>query len=155
VNASGLAMLSAMPDDLLERALLECCGSRRWVGILLEQRPFAGEDALRAAASSAFAALEESDWTDAFDAAGIRSVPPHPDAGIRAAAELALRLYADRFGHPFVAAGRQLAAEELLMRVRIRLGLEPDAELRASSQEVRRIAQERLTRLLERGAHPA
>jgi 2-oxo-4-hydroxy-4-carboxy-5-ureidoimidazoline decarboxylase len=155
VNSSGAGMLTTLPDDMLAAALHDCCAIDRWVDEVLARRPFHDDAAVTAAADEAFAALTREDWQQGLAAAGALVVPADGEAGTRAAAELALRLYRERFGYVFVSGAPHLVADELLMRIRIRLGHDEEAELRTACAELRRRARARLARLLSRGAPPA
>lgn len=148
MTGTAIAAINAMSDEELHGELRHCCASARWIALVAGARPFAGTDALLQHARSALERLGDDDWLEAFASAGIRE--PHAgDEATRSATRVALRLYEERFGYPFVVA-EQLGGEELLMRVRIRLGLEPDAQLRASRAEHRRRTHARLQRLIER-----
>src|SRR5919109_2053116 len=144
----SIAALNAMSDDELQRELRHCCASTRWIGTVAGARPFESADALLAHAASALEQLADEDWLEAFAGAAIRELQAGDEA-TRNATRVALRLYEERFGYPFVVA-EQLGGEELLMRVRIRLGLEPDAQQRASRAQQRRLTHARLQRLIER-----
>jgi 2-oxo-4-hydroxy-4-carboxy-5-ureidoimidazoline decarboxylase len=148
-------MLCALPDADLAAALRGCCGMEQWVDRVMARRPFTDDAAVLAAADAAFAGLDLQQWRQGFAAAGDPAVPADGEPGTRAAAELALQLYGERFGHPFVSAARPMDADELLMRIRIRLGNDARAELRTAAAELRRLARTRLERLLQGGAHPA
>jgi 2-oxo-4-hydroxy-4-carboxy-5-ureidoimidazoline decarboxylase len=145
--SDSLAFLNAIGDDALEAELRYCCGSERWIRAVAARRPFADAAAVRDAAAAAWHGLERADWLEAFEALGDRSPPPG-DAGTLAATDTALRLYRQRFGHRFIAARENLAAEELLMLVRIRLGNDDEAEFDAAREQQRRITQVRLERML-------
>ena len=148
MNDAAITAFNALPDDELHNELRHCCSSTRWIERVASARPFASSDALLQQAVAVLEELHEADWQEAFAAIAQRE-PQTGDDATRSATRLALRLYEERFGYPFVSA-EQLGAEELLMRVRIRLGLEPDAQQRASRAEQRRLTQARLQRLLER-----
>jgi 2-oxo-4-hydroxy-4-carboxy-5-ureidoimidazoline decarboxylase len=152
--SSDDVVLDSLPVAMLRARLEHCCGSARWVEAMLQRRPFGTADAVRAAADAAFAALAPDDWRAAFAAADAQVVAA-ADEGTRAAAELTLRLYRERYGYPFVVAGRRLAADELLMRVRIRLGNDEESEFGAAREEQRRLTRQRLDELLDSGAQSA
>jgi 2-oxo-4-hydroxy-4-carboxy-5-ureidoimidazoline decarboxylase len=139
--------INAMSDDELHRELRECCGSERWVRYVAEYRPYADADALWGTVEAAWQHLEPEDWQQAIAALPQRDLPP-ADQGTQQALTLALRLYDERFGYPFIAEQEHLPAEELLMRIRIRLGQDPPAELRKTCSEICIIARRRLARLL-------
>jgi 2-oxo-4-hydroxy-4-carboxy-5-ureidoimidazoline decarboxylase len=152
---SGSAGMVTLPDDLLAAALHDCCAIDRWVEEVLARRPFRDDAAVLAAADEAFAVLAPEDWRQGLAVAGASVVPAGGEAGTRAAAELALRLYRERFGYVFISGAPHMAADELLMRIRIRLGNDEETELRTACDELRRGARARLSRLLSRGAPPA
>jgi 2-oxo-4-hydroxy-4-carboxy-5-ureidoimidazoline decarboxylase len=157
MTAAPIEGINAMPEDELRPELRHCCASARWVDTVAAARPFASADALLQCGDRAFEDLGDEDWLEAFADAAVRALNTGDD-GTRSATRVALRLYEERFGYPFVIA-EQLGGEELLMRVRIRLGLEPAAQMRASRWEQRRLTHTRLQRLIERtgstdgGAH--
>jgi 2-oxo-4-hydroxy-4-carboxy-5-ureidoimidazoline decarboxylase len=155
VNSSGVDVLASLPDEMLAAALHDCCAIDRWVEEVLARRPFHDGAAVAAAADQAFAVLTPEDWRQGLAAAGALVVPADGEAGTRAAAELALRLYRERFGYVFVSGAPHMAADELLMRIRIRLGHDEEAELRTACAELRRGGRARLARLLSGGAPPA
>src|SRR5258708_24653777 len=68
----------ASPDEA--RALLfRCCGSTRWVELMLERRPFGSADALFDAARFIWQSLGPDDWKEAFS--------HHPRIGDRHASD--------------------------------------------------------------------
>jgi 2-oxo-4-hydroxy-4-carboxy-5-ureidoimidazoline decarboxylase len=144
----AIVALNALPEEELRQELRRCCGSARWVDRVAGARPFRSAAALLQHAASSLEELHDEDWLEAFAVGAIRELPGGDEA-TRDATRVALRLYEERFGYPFVMA-EQIDGEELLMRVRIRLGLEPDAQQRASRSAQRRLTHIRLQRLLER-----
>jgi 2-oxo-4-hydroxy-4-carboxy-5-ureidoimidazoline decarboxylase len=148
--------LNRQPVGELREQLLGICGSRRWAERVAERRPFPDAASLGVAGQAALDELSDEDWREAL------SAEPEPevagsDAGTDAAAETAVRLYRQHFGYPFVAASPRMGADELLMRVRIRLGHDAESELRSAAAELRRVVRARLDRWLEQqsGAQPA
>lgn len=115
---------------------------------VLRHRPFADDAALYSAVDTVVLDLDDAELRLALDA-----VPPpavehgHPDA--RTAAQLAIRLYRDRFGYAFVSGIDAPTAEELLMRVRIRLGNDPEPEGRAAREHLRRAIRTRIQAFAE------
>ena len=145
---TGLVSLAA--PEL--KACLEQCGlSESAASAVLEHGPFENDDELCSAVDAVMIGLEEAELRTLLEA-----VPPpaveqgHPDA--RDAALLAIRLYRDRFGFPFVSAIATPTADELLMRVRIRLGNDPEPEGRAAREHLRRVIRRRLQDLQETDA---
>ena len=107
--------------------------------------PFSDVQSLLRACDAAWDSLGDDGWLDAL-ASNAEHVVPDGNDGTRRAAETALRLYRERFGIPFVSAAHSPVADELLMRVRIRLGNDGAAEVRAARDELRRMARQRLER---------
>src|SRR5437870_3856763 len=68
--ASGMNLreLNALDSNAAMRQFLRCCGSRRWADAMTAARPFAGVDAMNAAADTIWSSLERSDWLEAFAA---------------------------------------------------------------------------------------
>ncbi len=60
--------LNTCPEDELATNLLHCCGSPRWVSLMLAQRPYLSMKDVLAKAAVADAQLSPSDWLDAFAA---------------------------------------------------------------------------------------
>lgn len=158
-----MSAVDVVPDgDAAERRrlLLRCCGSQRWVADMAAAAPWPDADALLRTADEALDALDPYDWREALmGEAGVSAGPEDPhagDPGTYAAAETALRLYAQRFDFPFISARQNMPPEELLMRARIRLGNDEEAEIDTATTELRRLVRQRLLDLLERnGARPA
>ncbi|MEX1182802.1 MAG: 2-oxo-4-hydroxy-4-carboxy-5-ureidoimidazoline decarboxylase [Gemmatimonadota bacterium] len=135
----------------MRRLLEECGGSAAWAAAVADRARGVGRDALPELADAAWASLEDAAMRAAFDMHPA-SVPEGGDEATRRAAEVALRLYRERFGHAFVSATPSHAADELLMRVRIRLGNDPLTEWRTACDEQRRFARQRLEDRLAAGA---
>jgi 2-oxo-4-hydroxy-4-carboxy-5-ureidoimidazoline decarboxylase len=142
-----MARLHELGNDELAASLKDCCGAESWVSALLRHAPFRDDGELLAAADRAFDELSVEEWKETFETTQVHT-PDKGDAATRGALRTALRLYQERFGHPFVAVTSSDAADELLMRVRIRLGNEPDHEWRVSREEQRRLVRLRVQRLL-------
>jgi 2-oxo-4-hydroxy-4-carboxy-5-ureidoimidazoline decarboxylase len=145
-----LQRLNALPMDELAAALSTCCGCTQWVAEMVRQRPYASEGALRDAAEASWQAVDDTDLRSALSAF-TTAVPLDGDEGTRAAAEMALRLYRQRFGYRFLTIIDNLSADELLMLVRIRLGHDEGPELRRSRVEFMRLTRLRLEQLLADG----
>jgi 2-oxo-4-hydroxy-4-carboxy-5-ureidoimidazoline decarboxylase len=139
--------LNEMSAADLANALSKCCGSARWVAEMVGRRPYESDRALRDAADAAWLAVDDNDLREALSAC-VTAVPLDAEEGTRAAAEMALRLYQQRFGYHFVANADNLTADELLMLVRIRLGHDEGPELRRSRLEFVRLTRLRLEKLL-------
>ena len=166
-----LAALNALPDDEAQAALAACCGSPRWAAAMAGHRPFADLAALEAAAEEVWWSLEPGDWLDALAAhprigegpAGQgRSarwsqgeqarVAAESDAAVRDELARANREYEERFGHLYVICASGRGPREILADLRIRLGNDPDTELRRAAAEQAAITRLRLRRLVDEPA---
>jgi hypothetical protein len=140
--------LASLTDAQLGEALEQCGMTSLAARAVLQHRPFADDAALYSAVDAVVLNLDDSGLRLALDA-----VPPpaaehgHPDA--RTAALLAIRLYRDRFGYAFVSGIDAPTAEELLMRVRIRLGNDLEPEGRAAREHLRRAFRTRVQAFAE------
>jgi 2-oxo-4-hydroxy-4-carboxy--5-ureidoimidazoline (OHCU) decarboxylase len=144
---SPVEVLNSLSDSALRSELLECCGSSVWAREVAARRPFNDAQDVLSAADAAWSAMDDYDWREAFDALG-EQPSADGDEGTRNAANVALTLYRQRFGLPFVSAARNSMADELLMRVRIRLGNDAATEWKLACDEQRRATRLRLNRLL-------
>jgi 2-oxo-4-hydroxy-4-carboxy-5-ureidoimidazoline decarboxylase len=176
---SSADVVNRLEADALRLLLAGCCRSEAWVERMLAARPWPDGDAMTGAGDRAVAGLEEDQLRAALAAepgpavAAAAASPRaghaadgghpgrtgdggHPADGNAAAAVVALRLYHQQFGFPFPGRVHAMDADELLMRVRIRLGNDPRAELRAARDDLRRRVRSRLLALLrDDGAPPA
>jgi 2-oxo-4-hydroxy-4-carboxy-5-ureidoimidazoline decarboxylase len=160
--AAALAAFNAAPPEAAVRDLLACCASGRFANAIADGRPYAGPDALSAAAGAVFAALS---WDDI-----VESMNAHPRIGDRpasagwsaaeqsgaAAASDQVRrglaegnlAYENRFGHVFLICASGLSGQEMLDQLRARLVNDPDAERTVVRRELLKITQLRLEKLL-------
>ncbi len=175
----GLQDLNAAPADAARERLLACCGSRRWAERMLDERPFASEESLYAAAERIWRDLSPEDWLEAFaahpkigerkaaDRSGDRAADRTPDRAAgwsaeeqwgtaRAAAETLERLaaanraYEERFGFIFIVCATGKSAAEMLALLEARLGSERRRELEIAAGEQDKITRLRLEKLLAR-----
>lgn len=169
-----LAELNALGEDAATRELLRCCGSTRWARDMAAARPFADMASLSAAADTISAALDRSDWLEAFAAhprigaglpADLSAVAPRAEAEAWAAAEQsgvassssdllarleeANREYEARFGFIFIVCATGKSADEMLGLLQRRLDNDAHIELRVAADEQRKITRLRLAKLLE------
>ncbi|WTL22709.1 2-oxo-4-hydroxy-4-carboxy-5-ureidoimidazoline decarboxylase [Streptomyces sp. NBC_01506] len=152
---AGLARFNTAPADTVERALLACCGSRRWALRLTGHRPYPTVDALLAAADEASYDLSRADLAEAL--AGETSADPHHEAphAARTALRAAHAAYESGFGHAFVISLDRYRPEErlnqVLSKIRERLAHDPDEERAVAADELRRLARSRVARLIADG----
>jgi allantoicase len=150
-------------------ALLDCCGSKRWVEQMLEQMPFPDVSYVLDTAEKTWAALGRTDWLEAFrhhPAIGAKSAKKNQSATARrwsageqclaqkaapqtlAALAAANQEYSARFGHIFLICATGKSSEEILSNLRQRLSNDPEAEVRIAAEEQRKITRIRLEKLL-------
>ncbi|MEH0427887.1 2-oxo-4-hydroxy-4-carboxy-5-ureidoimidazoline decarboxylase [Streptomyces stelliscabiei] len=153
---SALERFNHAPADSARQILLTCLRSLRWAHRLTDHRPYPDLDALLAASDEAAYDLTAADLTEAL--AG-ETLPPLPDDtyGVaHTALNAAHAAYEARFGHVFVISGTTTRPDELLDRtlegIRSRLSNDPEEERVVVAEELRRLARERLTSHLTRGA---
>lgn len=168
VSGEGWQRLNTLPPDDAREELRRCCGSSRWIEAMLEARPFASFDELRARADEVFGTLERADWLEAFahhprigDLESLRKKfastaawASSEQASVQAASEETLRALADgnaayleKFGYIFIICATGRSADEMLTALRARLGNTPEAELAVAAGEQRKITHIRLGKL--------
>jgi OHCU decarboxylase len=163
-----LEELNALDTDAAARELLRCCGSPRWAAQMADLRPFAGAEAMAAAADSAFERLDRADWLEAFaahpkigagGAGGAGSVANWSEQEQARVADAAgatlLRLaganrdYEARFGYIFIVCATGKSAAEMLDLLERRMGNDPETEIGIAANEQRKITRLRLMKLVE------
>jgi allantoicase len=165
--AIGLRWLNSLPDAQARQVLSTCCAARAWAERMAAGRPYGDTDALLGASDRAVAELRRDDLAEAL--AGHPQIGQHatgssPEAAwsrqeqaragiagaeVLAALEEGNRAYEDRFGHVFLISASGRSAEELLAALRDRLGNDPDTEWGVVAEELAKINQLRLRRLLQ------
>jgi allantoicase len=169
-RTKSLERFNRLPRQRVLRALLDCCGSKKWAQQVAARRPFAGEEELFAAADKIWSALSREDWFEAFlhhppigetrakakqSATASRWSAKEQSSAKKAAPEVleALaaqnRAYAKRFGYVFLICATGKTSEDILNALRHRLPNDPDAELHIAAEEQRKITRLRLEKLLE------
>ncbi|MFJ8440473.1 2-oxo-4-hydroxy-4-carboxy-5-ureidoimidazoline decarboxylase [Kitasatospora griseola] len=159
------ALASAEPAHLLA-ILLEVCSSPAWAAAVAASRPWSDRAALLAANATATARLSPAELTEALagharigtpragdaaserEQAGIRGVEPSVLDEL-AAANAA---YEAKFGHLFLIRATGRTAADLLAALRERLPHDAATEAETVREELRRINELRLDRLLATSA---
>ena len=164
-----LRQLNAMDVPELRGALGDFCGAPAWIDRMVAARPFTRADSVFAAADTAFSAMRDEDWREAFrhhprigerkaertqsDVA--RDLSAREQAGVEGAAADDLgalaegnRAYEARFGHVFIVCATGRTASEMVTMLNDRLKNDPATEMKVSSGELQKIAHLRLERLL-------
>jgi hypothetical protein len=143
-----MTALAHLPAKDLATALAACGMPSDAMHAVLHQLPFDDDEALCLAVDGVMTALPMAELRDALEGVPAPSVERgDPDA--LEAALLAIRLYRERFGYAFVSGVDTPTAEELLMRVRIRLGNDPEPEARAAREHLRRVVRRNIRRMQE------
>jgi 2-oxo-4-hydroxy-4-carboxy-5-ureidoimidazoline decarboxylase len=162
-GTGGLAEFNGLPADAARRALLACCSSQRWAGVVAAGRPFPSAPALLRCSDAAVAGLAPADLREALaghprigERAGAGGGwSQQEQAGVAGADTATLRalaagneVYQRRFGHIYLVCATGRTAAELLALLRARLGNEPGAEWDVVRSELRKINRIRLGKLL-------
>jgi allantoicase len=167
--ATGVERLNRLARTQARKALLDCCGSRRWVRHMLKQAPFPDVSCVLDTADKTSAGLARVDWLEAFRhhpaigakranknqsaaarrwSAGEQSVAQKAAPEALAALAAANQVYQSKFGHVFLICATGKSTEEILSSLRARLSNDPDVELRVAAEEQRKITRLRLEKLL-------
>ncbi|HUX45550.1 MAG TPA: 2-oxo-4-hydroxy-4-carboxy-5-ureidoimidazoline decarboxylase [Terracidiphilus sp.] len=163
-----LAEWNAADTQDAERAMLACCGARRWARAMVARRPLTDVFALSGAADEAWREMDEADWMEAFachprigerqralGGAQAAAWARQEQAGAADAMEAVLAeltegnaRYETRFGFTYIVCATGKSAEEMLAILQRRLANERDAELREAAEQQRQILQIRLGKWL-------
>ena len=157
-----LAELNHLPPRQAQAELLKCCGSRRWVKLMMAQRPYATTDDLLTAADEVAAELVPEDWLEAFAAhprIGERSESAWSQqeqaAALNAEPNVQERLargnreYEAKFGFIFIVFASGKTPDEILSILERRMNNDLSTEIRNAAKEQRKITRNRLQKLLE------
>ncbi len=157
----GLASFNALPAGRAREVLLMCCRSRRWAGEVSAGRPYPSLSVLLAKAGSALTDTDVSDALTGHPRIGQAPRGAHgtwsrlEQAGMTGAArdelaELAEgnQAYEARFGHIYLVCAAGRGAAELLQVLRQRLLNDPVTERAVVRDELRKINEIRLERLI-------
>jgi hydroxyisourate hydrolase len=163
-DSFGLERLNAATAEEAQQVFLACCSSPRWAAVMTAGRPYADDEAVYTEAEAALAILDEGDLADALRGHARIGDQAEGDAGAWSRNEQAGMSAADgataqamaegnaayeqRFGRVYLVAAAGLSAEELLARLRDRLGNDPDTERQVVREEFAKINRLRLQRLL-------
>ena len=165
----NLQWLNSLPHEDAVKALLQCCGSKRWAEDVSNRRPYPSLEALITTANEIWWSLQREDWLEAF-----RS---HPKIGEKRAAEpvseqsrqwsgqeqagvsnasreavdalAALNwAYEQKFGFIFIICATGKTSEEMLAALRRRVENDASTELPIAAAEQNKITELRLKKLL-------
>jgi allantoicase len=166
---AGLHRFNALPASAARKALLDCCGARKWAERMSAARPFASAQNALDASERIWKALEHKDWLAAFRhhppiggkkaaqaqsakakswSAGEQSAVKEASAAELAELAKANADYAQRFGYIFIICASGKTTGEMLAAIQQRLGNEPQHELQIAADQQQKITRLRLERLL-------
>ena len=158
-----------MARERASQLLADCCGSARWVSMMVARRPFGSLERVLAGADETWWSLSPDDWREAFAhhprigdrptaarqseqgavwAAGEQAAVGDASADTRAALAAVNRTYEQRFGYIYIVCATGKSADELLAIATERLNNDPDTELAVAAEEQRKITRLRLEKLL-------
>jgi 2-oxo-4-hydroxy-4-carboxy-5-ureidoimidazoline decarboxylase len=170
VAGGGTGVLGGIPDDELSSRLHSCCAADGWVSRIMADRPYASEAALLASSDRATAELDADGLAQALAGhprIGDKAAAAHgadgrsaawskgEQAGVAGAGADVLgdlaaanAAYEERFGHVYLVCASGRSATELLAVCRGRLDNDPETERGVVLQELAKINQLRLIKLL-------
>jgi allantoicase len=153
-----------------KKALIDCCGSKRWAGQMAARMPVASVPALLQAADDLWKQLTRADWLEAFQhhppiggkrakakqssaakkwSAGEQAASRQASAEALAALAVENLAYAEKFGYVFLICAMGKTSEEILNSLRERMSNSPEDELNIAAEEQRKITRLRLEKLLK------
>ncbi|CAL9473853.1 hypothetical protein SUDANB145_02884 [Streptomyces sp. enrichment culture] len=148
---------TASPERTVS-TLLTCLNSTPWAHRVAAHRPYPDLPALLAAADEAAYDLSAEELTEALAAESLPALPESTYAAAGTALRAAHAAYESRFGHAFVICLDGIPEDEclnhVLTAVRSRLANDPEDERVIAAEELRRLAGERLRRILRGATSP-
>jgi allantoicase len=168
-HSGVLKRFNGLPRTKAREALLDCCGSQVWVEQMLQRIPFPDLAYVLDTAEKTWAALDPSDWMEAFrhhppiggkkaeharSAKSKRWSKGEQAAASQASSQTVTALargneeYFAKFGHVFLICATGKTSEEILAGLQQRLPNNPGVELRIAAEEQRKITRVRLEKLL-------
>jgi allantoicase len=166
----SLERFNRLPRQRAMRALLDCCGSKKWAEQMAAGRPFAGEADLFEIADKTWYSLSREAWLEAFMhhppigekraearqsatasgwSAKEQSSAQKTAPEVLEALAAQNRAYSDKFGFVFLICATGKSSEEILDTLRKRFPNDSDTELHVAAEEQRKITRLRLEKLLE------
>lgn len=154
-----LGAFNIAPADEARSLLLSCLRSLRWAERVTAHRPYPTVDALLAASDEAAYDLTPMDLSEALAGETLPVLPDGAHSAAHMAMDAAHAAYEARFGHAFVVCLDGLPADEALDHalagIRSRLTNDPEDERVVASEELRRLARQRLVASLRGAGHCA
>jgi allantoicase len=168
-RTKGVQHFNRLSPARARKALLDCCGSQKWVEHMLQRMPYPDVTYVLDTADKTWAALGPADSLEAFrhhPAIGAKRAEKTQSAAARrwskgeqsvaqtaapqtlAALVCANEKYQTKFGHVFLICATGKTSDEILASLEKRLSNDPEVELRIAAEEQRKITRIRLEKLL-------
>jgi allantoicase len=167
-RVAGIVRFNNLSRSRAQKALLDCCGAKRWAKQMAAHIPFASVSQLLETADKTWRELKREDWLEAFrhhppigenrakatqsanarrwSAAEQSAAQESPAATLQALVE-GNRKYEAKFGHVFLICATGKSGEEISKNLKQRLSNDREAELRIAAKEQRKISRLRLEKL--------
>ena len=163
-----LEQLNSIPRDEAVKALLQCCGSKRWAENVANARPYDNVETLIANANDEWWTLDRDDWLEAFQShpkiGEKKSAAPVSDqsrqwsgqeqSGVATASRETVDAlaalnwaYEQKFGFIFIICATGKTSEEMLESLKKRLENDVESELPIAAAEQSKITELRLKKL--------
>ncbi len=164
----SLEELNRLDETELQDRLRACCGSMKWVELMMKAQPWSSVDQLYATSTATFQALDQQDWLEAFShhpKIGEKSIDDSK-AGAKTWAREEQSLvqsekgkvreelhrlnveYEKKFGFVFLIFATGKDAEKILAEIKRRVVLNREDEIQNASKEQMKITALRLEKLL-------
>lgn len=165
-----LGWFNALAPEAAREELLKCCGSKRWVEAIEQDRPYLSLWHLIAQANDVWRTLDRDDWLEAFRshpkigekktanpvAAQSQQWSTQEQRGVANATPDAVdklarlnRAYEEKFGFIFIVCATGKSSDEILALLEQRLTNVPETELPIAAAEQAKITELRLRKLLD------
>lgn len=169
MTVQDIEWFNSLPHDEAVKALLQCCGSKRWAAEAANNRPYSSLETLIASANDIWWSLRQDDWLEAFRshpkigekkaAAPIsdqsRQWSGQEQAGVSEASHETIDAlaalnwaYEQKFGFIFIICATGKTSEEMLAALNNRLENDAATELPIAAAEQSKITELRLKKLI-------
>ena len=163
--------LNSLPHEEAVKALLQCCGSKRWADEVSKNRPYSSFETLVASANDVWWSLQPNHWLEAFHShpkiGEKKAVAPvskqshqwsgQEQSGIATASRETVDAlaalnwaYEQKFGFIFIICATGKTSEEMLEALKQRLENDPETELPIAAAEQSKITELRLKKMINR-----
>lgn len=161
-----LAYLNSCPELELREILRAVCHSQRWIAELVAARPYDTLADLKAKSAKAWSGCTEPDWQEALGghprigeraagndlaakwSRGEQSQAATPDQVVKEELRARQGAYEEKFGYIFLICATGRSSEEILAALNERMEQTPEEELCTVAEELAKIIDLRLEKLL-------